>query len=274
MNIETELFYEQDKYIGFSGQVCVYKEEIFVDTRTGVGYDKVIEKLQPYINNIVRKYGFENVGFSVEDAKQHIIMRILEGIPKYDPQRNTTLSSFLYMRVERRVINEIRNMGAGIKNPTILKTTLYSVMCRCGNQTTVAVNNDDGLKYNECEDCGNTLENEKKYRINKQPMPLAEMVSKNIAYLTPDDLVSENSFYIPLVYGEKLELEDAAIAKCDFDKWMDGEDDQMRKLIELIYRDDYSIIKAAKEVGLSHMGAYNKLKQLKRKKRVRDMFNR
>ena len=40
----------EDKVKGFAGNVLVYDEEMFIDTNTGKGYDKVIEGMKEYIN--------------------------------------------------------------------------------------------------------------------------------------------------------------------------------------------------------------------------------
>lgn len=278
---KIQTFYNSDgKYEGFAGVIKLFKNSVYIDTRNGIGYDKAMKELEPYVNYLANKYNFSGLGFSYEDTKQHIIMRILEGIPQYNPTRETKLSTFLYMRIERRLINEIRNLSTDSKNPTTLKTSLYSVSCECGKKFVISVSSDEPVEEKQCHSCGNTLEGARVYSINKPPESLDTVIARYIKYMDEknkmsiDDVVSEDSFDIPLVYGEKPKLEDVVISKHDFEKWMESEDPQIRQLVELICFKDYSVKAAAEAVGISHTGASNKLKKLKRKKKIRDMFGR
>lgn len=272
---------ETGKYEGFAGTIKLFKSSVYIDTRTGIGYDKAIKELAPYINYLANKYNFSGLGYSFDDTKQHIIMRILEGIPRYDPTRETKLSTFLYMRVGRRLINEIRNLSTDSKNPTILKTTLFSITCKCGKKSIMSVSGDEKIEKKQCNSCGQKLKNAKIYSINKQPESLYDMSTsryldcfdaKNKANI--EDIISNESFDIPLVFGEKPKMEDAVISKHDFDKWMQSEDAQIKTIVELICFKDYSVKAAAKVVGISHTGVSNKLKKLRRKKKIRDMLGR
>ena len=93
-------------------------------------------------------------------------------------------------------------------------------------------------------------------------------------FTSAEDLISEESFDIPMIYGEKVKLEDYVTFKHDIEKWMEFEDSKVKRLIELVCFKDYSIKAAAEMVGISHTGANNKLRKLKRKKIVREMFDR
>jgi len=275
----VETFYdpETNKYEGFAGTIKIFESSIYIDTRTGEGYGEAIIKLEPYVNYITRKYNFSSLGYSLADTKQHIIMRILEGIPKYDPNKNTTLSTFLYMRVERRIITEMRNINADAKNPTTLKTSFYSVTCECGRKFMADANKDDPIKKRCCDGCGGTLENAKIYSLVKPPELLQDVKIRYVAEknrTTMDDILSENSFDIPLIYGLKPQLGDLIVTQHDFDNWIGAEDAKTQKLVELVCFKDYSVKSAAEVVGVSHTGASNTLKKLSRKKKIRDMLGR
>ena len=107
---EMEVLIDKDTKVrlGFAGWINIDNESVYVDTRNGTGYDIVIKKLDRMIKFLASKYKFS--GFTFEDAKQHVCMHVLEGIPKFDPTReNVKLSTFLQMRIQRRLINEIRD---------------------------------------------------------------------------------------------------------------------------------------------------------------------
>jgi len=270
---------ETDKYLGFAGTVKLYDKEVYIDTRNGTGYDEAIKILHKYVNHLAYKYNLSSLGFAFEDTKQHIIMRILEGIPKYDPSRKTTLSGFLHMRIERRIINEIRDTSVSSKNPTVLKTSLYSVICECGCKFMISTSGDERVEDNKCYWCDKTIENAKIFSVNAPPSSINSIFMVNSMTddnnkISVEDVISNDSFDIPLVFGEKPKLENHVILKHDIEKWIKSEDPKVLKLVELVCFEDYSIKAAAEIVGISNTGANNKFKKLKRKKIIRDMFDR
>ena len=278
----VEEFYDPDtqKYTGFAGTVRLYKQDLYVDTRDGTGYDKVIAGLEKYITNLAYKYNLSSLGFTLEDTKQHIILRILEGIPSYDPSKNTTLSTFLYMRIERRIINEVRNVSTDSKNPTILRTSLHSVSCDCGRKFMIGTSSDESIEDKQCYKCGRPIKNAKIFSVNIPPANLSSYLENkkwnlgDESVVVIDDIVSNESIDISLVYGVKSKLDDSVILKRDVEKGIEREDEQVRGLVGLICFNDYTVKAAAEAMGISHTGASNKLKNLKRKKIIRDMLGR
>jgi len=278
---KIEKFYDTstNKYIGFAGTVKLYNKKVYVDTRTGIGYDKVIKELEKYVNYLAFKYNLSGLGFALEDTKQHIIMRILEGIPEYDPSKKTTLSTFLHMRIERRIINEVRNVCIDSKNPTVLKTSLYSVICECGHRFMASVGSRDEIKDIMCYSCNKAIKNAKIFSINTPPESLYTVFiggkkvdeDKNIFI---EDIISDDSFDIPLVFGEKPKLENQAALKHDIEKFMKHESPETKKLVELICFKDYTVKAAAEVVGISNTGACNKLRKLKKNKIIRDILGK
>lgn len=280
LNKKVEIFRDPktNKYIGFAGNIELYNKNIFIDTRDGTGYDNIIKELDKNINYLSYKYNLSNLGYTFEDTKQHIIMRILEGIPKYNPENKMSLSTFLFMIVERRIINEIRNSNTDSKNPTVLRTSLYTINCKCGNKFIISTSGDDKVEENICYLCNNTLENAKIFSISVPSESIEDVTAfyskLNKEKIHLNDVISENDFYIPLVFGYKPKLEDQVAIKVDMEKFTRSEDPKIKKLINLVCFNDYSIKAAAKVVGMSHTGATNKLAQLKRKKIIRDLFGR
>jgi len=274
MEEKIETFYDNEgNYTGFAGTVELFKSKVYIDTRTGKGYDKAIVELQPYINHMASKYDFSILGYSFEDSIQHISMRIIEGIPYYKPHMQSKLSTFLYMRVGRRIINEIRNLGTDCKNPTILQTSLYSVTCNnCGEKFTITLGRGSSPRDYKCQVCNHNLKQAKVFSINAPPSSLSDTANEtNQSYL---DEISACSPNVQMVYGDGAKTEDFVISKLDLSKCIGEEEPSVRKLLELVCLNEHSIKSAAEIVGISHTGASNKLRQLGRKKKFRDMLGR
>jgi DNA-directed RNA polymerase specialized sigma24 family protein len=83
----------------------VKNQKVFIDTSNGTGFHKVFELMESYIC-ILTRFGLSLCPWSSnEDIKQDIYVAILEGIPKYDPGRGASLSTFLHMFVKNRLID-------------------------------------------------------------------------------------------------------------------------------------------------------------------------
>lgn len=273
-SIETEVVKDLDDNSNFIGIAEVYNEKIFINTKTGEGYEALVKKLSHMIDQFARKYVLP--GSTIEDGRQNVVLCILEGVKKYDPTKSMKLSTFLQMRINRRLINEIRNLGTESRNATILRTSLYKVNCKCGNRFTITTTGDEKLSSKKCDQCGKNIDQEGGvFPINKEPGSLSESNvvpfkkeswSGEKGNLTVFDVISDSSYDIPLVYGQKTSLEDSVIAKHDLERCLENEDPRVQKLIKYICFDDCSVKVASEKVGISHTSANNKLKRLQKKK--------
>lgn len=276
LNRHFELFMDAktNKYCGFSGIVRVNDKDIYVNTRGGTGYDKVIEELSKLVDYLARKY--RKKGYSFEDNKQNVMLHILEGIPKYNPLKNTKLSTFIQMRVEKRLINEIRNESRLSKNATFLNTHTYSVHCECGHNYTTTITKRAMLKHSSCGHCKRNAEGQKVFSVSNPEVSLETVVDRLGDGDTSVDVGSlYSSSMSDLMQGcEETSLDEEVISSYDLKKWLDEEDPRVAKIIELVCFKDYSIKAAAEQVGLTGAGANIKLKELKNKKIVRELFGR
>jgi len=93
----------------FSGHVVVYGEEVYVNTSTGSGFTKIFELMKCFINKLAFKYS--NILGGIDDAKQEVCLSIFEGILKYDPDREASLSTFLNTFVPNRMVDKVRKAG-------------------------------------------------------------------------------------------------------------------------------------------------------------------
>jgi RNA polymerase sigma factor (sigma-70 family) len=262
----------------FAGTVDVYDEKIYIDTDSGEGYDKVITKLDKLINFLAVKYRFH--GFTFEDGRQHVTMHILEGIPKFDPTKGVKLSTFIQMMVARRLINELRNESKGSRNATFLNVRSYSCICTCGYNNNITISADDEIGGN-CDRCHAHLSGAKRIiSVNPTEISLDEHLRnmKHCAKRTSDTDVFTSEFSDRNDFmqscNEKSAVDESVIISHDIQKWLATEDPLVVKLIELICFHDYSLKAAADEVGISRAWADVKLKQLKDKHIVREIFGR
>ena len=129
--VKEDLYFDGSEYKGFAATVKVKDTEIYVDTQTGTGYTEVLKELHSMIDYLAGRFTFD--GFTLDDNKQHIAVMVLEGIPKFDPTQESKLSSFLQMRIGRRLINELRDRNKPRKSATTLKHQPFTYRCSCGN---------------------------------------------------------------------------------------------------------------------------------------------
>ena len=92
----------------FAGSVIVKNKSVFIDTADGVGFHKVFELMEPYIHLLAR-FGLSVCPWSsLEDMRQEVCVLILEGIPKYSPERGASLSTFLHKFIKNKLIDYSR----------------------------------------------------------------------------------------------------------------------------------------------------------------------
>lgn len=257
------------KYLGFSGIVNVNNEYVYVNTKTGSGYDRVINKLDRLVNYLASKYKIK--GNTLEDNRQNVILHILEGIPKYNPFKNTQLSTFLQMRVERRLINEIRDENRISKNATILNVQTFGITCECGQEYITSLANKSNLNEIKCNSCFAQAHKQKVIVLSHDELSLESIMECHFEDSSHSEGMLDES---DLFQQHSPSLDDNVITICDIQKWLADEDPRVIKIIELVCFKDYSVRAAADEVGLTGAGASLKLKNLKNKHVVRELLGR
>lgn len=261
-NFEYFFNRNNEECVGFAGTVILYDSKIYINTKNGQGYKEVINKLEPLILKLACRYHIN--GNLFEDTKQDIIVHILEGIPKYNPEKNTKLSTFIEMRVNRRLINDIRNKSRMSKNATYLNIEIFNISCKCGYSFIGKFGNGYEIK---CPRCDIIIGSD----IKKTPMVISEVNESSLMPGSQDNALEFRDF---TMNNNITNVDDNIIFMCDIGKWLRNEDPRLIKIIELIYFKDYSIKAAAEEVGLSSAGANIKLKELSKNKYVRELFDR
>lgn len=98
--------------------VRMYEEEIQINQETGYGFDKVIKKIEPFINS--QAYSFSIPNTSVEDIKQDIYLIAIQGIKNYNPNKETKLSTFLHTHIINKMISKMKSSYKKSKNASYI----------------------------------------------------------------------------------------------------------------------------------------------------------
>ena len=258
----------EDKIPGFIGKAFIYDEEIFINTKTGEGYDVVVGKMKNYIDWYSGKIRL--AGFERDDIKQLIVMILLDGIRRYNPQLKIKLSTFLYVHIRNRIISRIKEETRQSLNATY-NAPQFKFICPCG--ASFSANKDDAT---HCKTCQIPVSDKWTIRAEHvEPISLDGIMSS-----MNDDESGDKASRIQyngrpnslIDFFGKVETVDDIDRNLDFSNVLSEEDEITRKIAELMYNEDYSITDAAKEVGLTCWAASLRLKKLKSKKHIREFF--
>lgn len=243
-----QLFFDDNnKYIGFAGNVQVKDQEVFVDTRTGKGYDKIFELLGGMINYLASKYNVDSS--NIEDNKQHVIMRILEGIPSYSPEKNTKLSTFLQMKVNNALINDIRDANRFKRSATTLKPQTFGYTCNCGYKSrSVAID-----KETCCPKCGLPIDKSKRLWIKKN-------------VICPDNYEDLHAISTP---NKELSR---VVNAADLQSVIAGESEQTKKIINCMYLGELSYKNIINKLGISRDDLNHSINRLRKNKELKELM--
>lgn len=268
LDIDTSLPNEEDKSHNFVGLAQIYDEEIFIDTRTGVGYDLVVGKMKNYIDWYSGKIRL--AGFDRDDIKQLIVMILLDGIRRYNPTLKIRLSTFLYVHIRNRIISRIKEETRQSLNATY-NAPNYKFICPCG--VAFLSNREDAR---QCAVCKTPVSDTWTIHAEHiEPVSLDGIMSSQNEDESSDKVsrIHYNGQQSSLIdFFGKVENIDDINRDLDFSSVLNDEDEVTRKIAELMYNEDYSITDAAKEVGLTCWAASLRLKKLKSKKHIREFF--
>lgn len=252
----------------FIGEAEVYDENIYLNTETGVGYDKLIEKMDEYISRTALKCNLD--GFDTSDLKQNIILYVLEVARKYNPNKGMKLSTFIQMSVKRRLINKMRNQNGYNRNPTILKTSLYSVRCKCNNKFIVNINDGECVEEKICPKCNNPLIGAKYHPSNKPPRTLNALECSSDIII--DDIMSDVHPDFTLVFGDHKTFYEDVEFKYDLQKIFSRYGKSFKNTLNKICFEDKSVDASIQETGISTLKFMNKIETIKRDKDLIDLL--
>jgi RNA polymerase sigma factor (sigma-70 family) len=268
LDVNTSLRVEENKSYNFVGKALIYDEEIFINTKTGEGYDLVIGKMKNYIDWYSGKIRL--AGFDRDDIKQLIAMILLDGIRRYNPSLKFRLSTFLYVHIRNRIISRIKEETRQSLNATY-NAPHYKFICPCGSS--FSSNREEAQ---QCNTCKTPVSNTWIIRAEHiEPISLDGIMSSQNDDESSDKVsrIHYNGQQSSLIdFFGKVENADDIDRDLDFSSILSEEDEVTRKIAELMYNEDFSITDAAKEVGLTCWAASLRLKKLKSKKHIREFF--
>ena len=97
----------------------MYDEEYEIDHETCKGYEKILSKIDPLVNKYARKLCL--FGLDFDDAKQEVVIILLEGVRNYDHSKNVKLSTFLHLHINNKVISKIKTISKKSRCATLDK---------------------------------------------------------------------------------------------------------------------------------------------------------
>lgn len=218
----------------FEGIVKVYNEEYYVNTRTGLGLDKVLKKIEPLLNKMASKTYINGYGF--EDIKQELAAIAIDGIRSYNPDKNVKLSTFLHIHLNNKIISKLRRENKASKDAFSLHS----------------------------EDDGNS-----KISQARGELSFSQCLPEDGNINAFENTLGEESS----LYGERMLSYSDIDFTVSIQNLAEFIDEKTLKIINLIYYNDYSIKDAAKEVGLTGWAASTRLKKLSDDSRFREVFS-
>ena len=221
----------------YSQEVEVYDELIYVNTETGEGIDKVLEKIDPLLCGQAAKSYLP--GYTFEDIKQELLVMAINGINAFDPTRGVKLSTFLQTHLRHKFISKLRSENK-------MSNDAFSYVDSGHGESIAKIQRvREELNFSQCTPVNG--ENE--------AIPFEHSVGEDDG-----------------IYGGNALRYESVNFRISLNKVLDGLDYKTRQIVKLVYFEDYTIKDAAREVGLSGWAASMRLKNLSKKKAFRDMF--
>jgi DNA-directed RNA polymerase specialized sigma24 family protein len=232
----------------FKGNIVLYGKEYFINKETGEGTDKVISVMDPFISGLAKKTSIP--GFSFEDIKQELILFLINGIKSYDTESNASLSSFLHIHVNNKRKSMIIEHNINKKNATLLNVnrksptnSKYNIVYREKSLSEMAEKYDDG---------------ESKSKSDNLSSFVAGKVENNFNILN----VNNTNEYKQIDFRMSL------------DRITENMEPKMRSVLYMIAYEGYSVVDAAKTVGLPNQVVTKKLYRLSNNSRFIELLRK
>ena len=236
----------------YKGEVYMYDEKIFVNTATGEGVGDVIKKITPLIEGMAARSHIN--GYTFEDIKQEISLLVVDGVKKYDPDREVKLSTFLHWHLKNKFITKLKSLNTMANDATSMKGEKIE-NCSCGGSINKNLSNDTFV----CNSCGKI--HKSIYRSSRRELTFSEMKISN----NNEDDGSEYTNYIanddsvfPSKFGGTKNLE----TKLFFEKLEAVLDDKTAKILRKFCIEGTTMQEAAKSVGMTGWAASVRLKRI------------
>lgn len=223
----------------YAADVEVYDETIFVNTETGEGIDKVLEKIDPLLCGQAAKSYLP--GYVFDDIKQELTVIAIDGIYAYDPTRGVKMSTFLQTHLKHKFISKLRSEN------------------KMSN---------DAFGF---DDSGSDRGQSKILRVREElSFSQCTPVNSENEMIPFEHSVGEEDG----MYGARRMNYDSIDFQISLKKLLKKIDPKTARIVELVYFKDYTIKDAAQQVGLSGWAASMRLKNLASKRAFKDIFDK
>jgi RNA polymerase sigma factor (sigma-70 family) len=252
---------------GYEGIVRMYDEDIFVDTKTKMGYSRVLRRIDPLLCKWSSKTYIP--GHSFDDIKQELSIIIIEGIEAFDPSKRVKLSSFLHTHLRNKLISKIKCANKISNDASCLHSSSIGDTCECGGKI-IATDSESEEKKVTCKSCG--AEYSDTFRRSRDELSFSSVI-KNEASAGEEYLEFQNSISDSdnLYFGYKNDF-DKVNLKITIEKLEKILDEKTFGILKMVCLEGFTIKDAAAKYGLTGWAASIRLKKLIKNKEVSEII--
>ena len=256
----------------YEGVVRMYDEDVYVNTTTKQGYNRVLERIDPLLCKWASKTYMP--GYNFEDIKQELSIIIIEGINAFDTSKNVKLSTFLHTHLRNKLVSKIKSVNKLSNDAFSLYEKIAGDLCECGGLIALKKirnpKNNSIVSRHLCEQCNQ--EYKPNYRKSREELVFSSMPKTDpgsgeeyaefqSSLAETDSLYADNS----TVY-DRIDLEIA------IERLSEIIDNKTAEILKMVCLEGFSIKDAAKKVGLTGWAASMRLKKLDRYKIIKDLL--
>ena len=252
--------------------IRMYDEDIYVDTNTKQGYDRIIERINPLLCKWASRTYMP--GHSFEDIKQELTILVIEGINAFDPSKKVKLSTFLHTHLRNKLVSKIKSFNKLSNDACSLHDEIAGEICDCGGKiekktiTNYLGFAEDKWVCQSCELAFSSNLRKSKGEINFSSMPKIDM-SSGEEYLDFENTIEEKS---SLYFDDKDGYERADLLLM-LGKMEKKVDDKTFAILKMVCIEGYSFKDAAEKVGLTSWAASVRLKKLAKSRLMSDLLD-
>lgn len=236
---------------------------ITLNSDTGEGFEALNKALSSFFRSQIKHYSFPS--FSPEDLEQEMKVLALEALPKYNPEKNANLITFLQNHVKNRMINMCKYYAEKCRCANHLETDSKKVRCNvCRSFFVQVIDHSTNIV---CEKCGSEGATNsglwKYYRISVIPDQFRLDDSGNER--VPE--ISEDLVDFTIIGGTEREV---STIKLDLMRFLDSESELNRSIIAFLLQ-GYSRSEIEQKLGIKDIKINNQITGLI--KRFKEFLN-
>jgi RNA polymerase sigma factor (sigma-70 family) len=252
--------------------IKMYDEDIWVNTETREGYDRIIERINPLLCKWASRTYMP--GHSFEDIKQELTIIIIEGINAFDPSKKVKLSTFLHTHLRNKLVSKIKSFNKLSNDACSLHDDIAGDICECGGKIEhKVVVGYAGIREDKwiCKSCDLTFNsNLRKSRgeITFSSMPKID-ISSGEEYLDFENMLGESDS----LYSDDKNSFDKTDLTLMLSRLKGKLDEKTYSILRMVCLEGYSFKDAAEKVGLTSWAASVRLKKLAKSKIMTDILD-